>query len=170
MIRFFALLTFVAISHTISAQSQVESLFRDAKVYNEAYVKGDMEKFVSMTIPSVINVAGGAEYMVANAQESLKMTIASGLETVSITPQKPGKIMIAGDLLHSILPQKLVQKIGSTTFSKTTYYLASSEDDGKTWTFLDLEAYDKESIKTFVPAFTGDLEIPPASLPEIVEN
>ena len=49
---------------------------------------------------------------------------------------------------------------------KTAYFLASSNDDGQTWTFVDLEPYDQESIKTFVPSFSGELEIPKVEFAE----
>ena len=161
-------LTFISIS--IHAQSQVELLLQDAKKFNAAFLKGDFDKYVDMTIPSVIEVAGGKEIMVTNAEASYEMVTKSGLAYESIEPLKPSKFMFAGRDLQSILPQTIITKIGETKISQKVYFLASSSDEGKTWTFLNLEPYDNASIKTYVPAYTGDVEIPTAEQPELIED
>lgn len=164
----FSILLMTFISITIQAQSQVELLLKDAKEFNEAFLKGDFDKYVDMTIPSVIEVAGGKEVMVTNARASYEMTTKSGLAYESIEPLKPSKFMFAGRDLQSILPQTIITKIGKTKISQKVYFLASSSDEGKTWTFLNLEPYDTASIKTYVPSYTGDIEIPVADQPELI--
>ncbi len=161
-------MTFISIS--IHAQSQVELLLQDAKQFNAAFLKGDFDKYVDMTIPSVIEIAGGKEIMVTNAKASYEMVTKSGLAYESIEPLKPSKFMFAGRDLQSILPQTIITKIGKTKISQKVYFLASSSDEGKTWTFLNLEPYDTASIKTYVPAYTGDIEIPTAEQPELIED
>ena len=170
MKRIFSILFMTFISVSIYAQSQVELLLRDAKEFNAAFLKGDFDAYVDMTIPSVIEVAGGKEVMVTNAKASYEMTTKSGLAYESIEPLKPSKFMFAGRDLQSILPQRIITKIGKTKISQKVYFLASSSDEGKTWTFLNLEPYDTESIKTYVPGYTGDVEIPVAEQPELIED
>jgi len=164
----FSILFMTFISISIHAQSQVELLLKDAKEFNDAFLKGDFDKYVDMTIPSVIEVAGGKDVMVTNAKASYDMTTKSGLAYESISPLKPSKFMFAGRELQSILPQTIITKIGKTKISQKVYFLASSSDEGKTWTFLNLEPYDTASIKTFVPSYTGDIEIPAADQPELI--
>ena len=166
----FSIILITFISFSIHAQSQVEMLLEDVKKFNEAFLKGDFDKYVDMTIPSVIEVAGGKEVMVTNAKASYEMTIESGLAYESIDPLKPSKFMFAGNDLQSILPQVIITKIGETKISQKVYFLASSSDEGKTWTFLNLEPYDTASIKTYVPTYTGDIKIPTADQPELINN
>lgn len=170
MIRVLAILLLGVFSFSVSGQSQVEALLRDAKTFNESYMKKDFGTYVKMMIPSVVEIAGGAEVMETNVKDMYELTLGGGVTIESTTPTKPGKIMIAGDELHSLLPQKMINKIGKTKFSKVAYFLASSSDDGKTWTFLDLEPYDAESIKIFVPSFTGEIDIPEVAQPELIED
>ena len=164
------LLFFVLFTVGISAQSQVENILRDAKSFNDAYLAKDFETYVEMTVPSIVELAGGSEVMVRVSKEHYETMTASGLEFISFVPNKPGKIMLGGNDLHSILPQELITKKGSHLYKKTAYFLASSNDEGKTWTFVDLEPYDNETIKTFVPSFTGDLEIPNVEYAEKIEQ
>ena len=144
----------------INAQSQVETMLRDAKTYNKAFLDNDFELYTSMTIPSIIELGGGMELMTKVSKEHFETLVSSGIEFVSFSPEKPEIIMVAGEELHAILPQNVVTKRKDGNYGRTVYYLACSKDDGKNWTFADLEPYDQESIKTFVPSFTGDLIIP----------
>ena len=161
---------FLLLSSSLSAQSQVETMLRDAKSFNEAYLNNDFKTYVKMIVPSIVELAGGAEIMERVSKEQYKTMTASGMEFISFTPNKPSKIMLGGNDLHAILPQELITKIGGSTFKKTAYFLASSNNDGKTWSFVDLEPYDNESIKTFVPTFSGDLEIPEVEYAEKIEK
>jgi len=158
------------LSLSVNAQSQVELLLQDAKKFNKAFLEADFETYIDMTIPSVIEVAGGRDIMLTNAKESYEMTTKSGLKYESVEPLKPSKFMFAGRDLQSILPQTILTKIGETMISQKVYFLASSSDEGKTWTFLNLEPYDTASIKTFVPEYTGDIEIPEAEQPQLLET
>lgn len=158
------------ITFGLNAQSQVENMLRDAKSYNKAYLDKDFKKFVDLTVPSIVELAGGAEIMTDVSKEQYNTMVSIGMKFVSISPNKPGKIMLAGDDLHAILPQRVVTKFGDDEYAKTAYYLASSNDDGETWTFVDLEPYDAESIKIFVPSFTGELDIPEIEYAEIINK
>lgn len=166
----FSILCIAFVSISIHAQSQVELLLQDAEKFNEAFIKGDFETYVDMTIPSVVEVAGGKEIMINNAKASYEMTTKGGMIYESIKPLKPSKFMFAEKDLQSILPQTIITKIGDTRISQKVYFLASSSDEGKTWTFLNLEPYDTASIKTYVPSYTEDVEIPAAEQPELIDN
>ena len=154
------LLMFAFVSFSVHAQTQVENILRDAKLFNKANLELDFNTVVDMTVPSIVKLAGGKEIMVNVTKEQFITFSDAGITFISYTPLKPSKIMIGGSDLHSILPQEIVTKVGDDKFKKIAYYLASSNDEGKTWTFVDLEPYDAESIKIFVPSFSGALEIP----------
>ena len=156
----FTFLFFVLVSFSLNAQSQVENMLRDAKTYNKAYLDNDFKTFTAMNVPSIVERAGGAEVMTKVSKEQYETMVSAGMKFVSISPNKPSKIMFAGEDLHAILPQQVVTKIGDDEYSRISYYLASSNDEGNTWTFVDLEPYDAESIEIYVPSFTGELEIP----------
>ena len=155
---------------SLNAQSQVENMLKDAESYNKAYLDKDFETFTAMTVPSIIELAGGAEVMIKVYKEQYETMVSSGMEFVSISPNKPSKIMLGGKDLHAILPQKVVTKFNDDQYEKIAYYLASSNDEGKSWTFVDLDPYDAESIKLFVPSFTGELEIPEVEYAEKIDK
>lgn len=168
--KLFTILFIGLMTMNLSAQTQVENLLRDAKTYNKAYLDRDFEKFTDLTVPSIVELAGGAEVMAEISKAQYETTISTGMKFVSISPNKPSKIMLGGNDLHAILSQEVITKLEDDKFSKTAYYLASSNDDGKTWTFVDLEPYDSESIKVFVPSFSGELEIPAIEYAEKIDK
>jgi len=145
-------------------------MLRDAQSYNKAYLDKDFKTFTSMTVPSIVELAGGAEVMIDVSKEQYETMTSAGMKFISIAPNKPSKIMLGGSDLHAILSQQVITKIGGDKYEKTAYYLASSNDEGKSWTFVDLEPYDAESIKIFVPSFTGELEIPAVEYAEKIEK
>ena len=170
MNKIFLLIAVSFMSINLNAQSQVENIFKDARAYNEAYLNNDFETFTEMTVPSIVKLAGGSEIMTKVSKEHYKTMLSGGMEFISISPMKPSKIMLGGEDLHAILPQEVLTKIGDDKFKRVAYYLASSNDEGKTWTFADLEPYDKESIKLYVPSFTGELEIPAVEFAEKINK
>ena len=168
--RLLAILILGFMSLHLNAQSQVENMLRDANTYNQAYLDKDFETFTKMTVPSIVDLAGGDEVMTKISKEQYKTMVSGGMKFVSIIPEKPSKIMLGGEDLHAIMPQRVVIKLDSEEYVKTSYFLASSNDEGKTWTFVDLEPYDTESIKIFVPSFSGDLEIPAVEYAEKINK
>jgi hypothetical protein len=123
-----------------------------------------------MTVPSIVKLAGGAEIMTKVSKEHYKTMLSGGMEFISISPMKPSKIMLGGEDIHAILPQEVLTKLGDDEFKRVAYYLDSSTDEGETWTFPDLEPYDSESIKQYVPSFTGEWEIPPVEYAEKINK
>ena len=151
-------------------QTQMDNLLISAKKYNKAFIDKDFEALTAMTIPTVVNLAGGDEEFASISKSTLEVYANASIVFVSIDPNSPGEILPADKDLHAILPQTIVMKVGDVKYRKIAYYLASSSDQGLTWTFLDLEPYDVESLKEYVPNFTGELAIPEVGMPEEVDG
>ena len=118
----------------------------------------------------VEEVAGGTDEMIKISKEQYETIVSADMKYVSIKPNKPSKIMLGGGDLHAIISQEVITEMSEERYKKTGYYLASSSDEGKTWTFVDLDPYDAESIKTFVPTFSGELEIPTTKYAEKIDK
>ena len=168
--KLFAFLILGFLTINLNAQSQVENMIRDVKSFNKAFLDNDFEKLITLTIPSIVELAGGVDEMIKISKEQNETMTSAGMKYVSIDPNKPSKIMFGGSDLHAILSQEVITEIGKDRYKKTGYYLASSNDEGLTWTFVDLEPYDSESIKTFVPSFSGELEIPATEYAEKIDK
>ncbi len=170
MYRFcFALIMGLMVSFGGYAQSQIDNMLRDAKKFNMAYMAKDYQAIADMTIPSVVELAGGKELMAKLIKQEMDTKENINFTLQSIEPLKPEKIDASGENLQAILPQLGIFKLGDRNVRRKVYYLANSSDLGKTWTFLDLEAYDEASIKQFVPSFTGKLKFPDPDVGEIID-
>lgn len=168
--KFLTILFLTTISFAGNTQSNIETLLRDAKEFNASFLQKDFEKHVDYTVSYVVDLAGGRDLMADNVKAMYDMMTQGGTQYESIEALEPGEIITAGKELHTILPQKVINKYGDTRFSKTGYFLAVSQNDGKSWTFLDLEPYDVKSLKTFVISWTGELEVPEVDIPQLIED
>jgi len=170
MMKFLTMLFLTTFSLSVNAQTSTETLLRDAKEFNESFLQKDFEKHVDYTVSYVVDLAGGRDLMIDNVKSMYEMMTQGGTQYESINALEPGEIITAGKELHAILPQTVINKYGDARFSKTGYFLAVSQNEGKSWTFLDLEPYDSESIKAFVISWSGDLEIPEVEMPQLIEE
>lgn len=149
-----------------AAQDTSEKLLQNITAYNNAFLTKNYDLVVEMTIPSIIEKGGGKEWMTGIIKEGVDTYTQANITYLSITPEDPGQIIQSKDEnLFTILPQEIVLNANGKRYSKTNYYLAISTDGGNNWHFTDLEAYDKESIKTFVPNFPDQLNFPNFAVP-----
>lgn len=159
--KLFSSICLALFSFALSGQVQMENLMNDIKKYNEAYINQDHVTFTQYTIPSVVEKGGGEEIMSDVNKESFKTFASSGITIFSLTPQDPEDVKsVNGEENFAIVPQEMVLKVANKKFKKIAYFLARSNNYGKSWTFLDLEPYDEKSIKEFIPLFPDDMEIP----------
>ncbi|MEE9438906.1 MAG: hypothetical protein V3V14_07900 [Saprospiraceae bacterium] len=115
---------------------------------------------VKYTIPSVVAIAGGVDEMILLTSTHINTIEKAGMKYTAIIPDTTSMISTEGEDLHAILQQTANLNLENKKVERKLNFLASSNDLGKTWTFLDLEAYDNASLKVFVPSYVGDLKIP----------
>lgn len=154
---FFALV----VSATTYAQHQ-DIIALEVKKYNQAFLNKDYDTYVSHMIPSVVKVAGGVELMKGIVIDQAEIYDKSKMSIISIEADSIGLTTKGEKVYHAILRQDVIMKIGENKFNKKAYYLAESDDKGKSWTFLDLEPYDQQSLKVFLPSLPEELNIPTA--------
>ena len=141
------------------AQSNEARLDSFSTVYTHSLQQGDFDQLLSLTHPGVIKLSGGMDYarqdLERDAQEYNRMQ----LRLTSIETKTSSKIIESGDELHAIVPYEKLYENEGIKHEESNYYLAASIDNGETWTFLDLRKYDIESIKLFIPAYDGRLDV-----------
>lgn len=164
------LFIFLFISSNATGQQLKEAILRDAEIYNKAFMDENFEKMVAYTVPSVVKIGGGAELMVDVEKDKKAMYESQGAQFISILPLAVDRIVEDEGYYQAILTQEVVMSIADSRFKRNAYYLAVSQDVGETWTFVDLEPFTTESIKTYVPYFSDKLEVPTPDLAEIIKQ
>lgn len=146
-------------SYAAGAQ-YTEAIKRDAVKYNKAYLAEDYDAYVDMSIPQIVQLGGGKASMISVAKEQAEMYAANDMKVENITPEATSEVYQSEAALHVVLAQRQVMRIGDKRFESIVSYLAESADGGQTWTFIDLSAYDKESLMLFMPGISPDIVVP----------
>lgn len=146
-------------SFTLQAQYE-QQIRRDAEKFNEAYLSGDYDTYVAFTIPTVVEMAGGAEQMKTLTATETEVQKKSGFAISTIVPETIGEVYEGDPNIYTVVTQQVVMVVGTEKFLRTTNYLAESANKGNTWKFLSLEAYDRATLADYVPGLPDALSIP----------
>jgi len=155
---------------TMTSFSQIEALKSDAKTYVNAVVFKNFDQMVAYTHPNIIDLGGGHEMTMKTMSDERKSLDAQAISYLSGDVSDPSDIINSNGELHSIITQEIIMEINGKKFKTFTNLLAASLDNGKTWSFVNLDHYDKESLKTFVPRFDSDMVIPETPISIAVDN
>ena len=155
------LLTLSGFSFNIQAQYD-DAIKADLKIYSQAFLEGDYDKYVNYSIQSVIQMGGGAELMKDVAKEQAQLVANSNSKMLSLEPTWISEPYQSEGAIHVVVGQQLKMEIGTDVFVKTAYYLAESVDEGKSWSFIDLEPYSKEALAAYIPGISSEIVLPEA--------
>jgi len=154
------MLVITTVMMSIAQVSYDDAIKYQADLYNEAFVNKDYDTYVDMTIESIVHLGGGKESMISVVKEQVEMYEGSNINLESIILERMSELYKSKDAFHVILRQRHILKIGETKYLKIANYLGESKDEGVTWKFLDLEAYDEESLALFIPGISPSVIIP----------
>ena len=132
--------------------------------------KEQFESYTKSIYPPVVEMAGGIEpyaRLISNTKNAWKN---AGFLTKEIVFDELSKVVQAGNEMHAILKYKASYTMQTNHFLGSIYLLAISNDQGTSWYYLDLESYDKDGIKDFVPNYNDELLYPVIEAPVLVEK
>jgi len=150
-------LCFLMSSMFVFSQTDVTT---SAQSYVDAFVSQDFEKLFFLTHPNIISMGGGKEYVLEDIKRerttlgSLGFDFKSGSIGVASEP-----VSINGEL-QSVIPINYVIEIQDQKYNSDSSLYAASSDDGETWRFVNLDQYDRASLKAFIPSLSDDIIIP----------
>lgn len=129
-------------------------------IYVEAIKTSDIDILTKLTHPNVVKMGGGYDYAYSAHLEDKQMYNQMQLRLSTMFTKGESKIIEAGEELHALVPYvKEFVKLDGSSYNEENFYLAASQDQGMSWTFVDMKKYDSESIKFFVPNYNGRLDV-----------
>ncbi len=146
-----------------------EAATRDATTMFQAFIRGDLDTFSTFAHPVVLTMSGGKEGMQAILRKGLADMRAQGFSFVSVSVDKPTRIVKAGGEWHALLPMEIVIRTPQGDMHAPSYLLGVSRTKGKTWTFVDTDKLrDTATRNRLFPRYNPTLEIPPKRQPSVV--
>ncbi len=152
----------------VSAQANPSAIKSAAIAMGNALVKKNSEQFLSFMHPSMIKLAGGKEKLSVISDSALKVFEQFGGKVSRITYGNPAEIISYKKTLQSVITQTttLSSFIGDAELSSSL--IAISNDNGKSWTFIDTNMFGIKQIKSAMPDISPALVIPKAAAPKII--
>ncbi|MFT3868574.1 MAG: hypothetical protein QM715_08750 [Nibricoccus sp.] len=144
-----------------SAQELAPIVKREADSCAIALLKSDYEGVARYTHERLIKVMGGKDQMIAEIKRGISQMHTAGfdfIETKTGTPAEPKRV---GSWLTSLVPTTVVMKVpDGRRMSKDSFLLGISEDNGKTWVFVDLSNITNEQYAELFPELVREIPLP----------
>lgn len=151
-----AFLALFIMTNVAWGQDHNANILSQVKEFNNALLNENYDEYVKMMNPAIVKLGGGEELMAKVEEEKMATFSSMGMKYKSFKAEGVGEIVNSGNELQAILTQSVEMGLKDDSFIKTSYFLATSVD-GETWKFLDLEPYDYETVKDYIPNFSDEL-------------
>jgi len=147
------------LSFTLSSHSQ-ELIKSKAEEFSTAFVNSEFLKVAELTHPDIIKKSGGLDFVLEDLKTERTASAAQGLIYQRTEVQEPQKILMHEGEIQALVPVDYIMQLADKEYKNSAYLLAVSNDDGATYSFINLMQFDKESLKFFVDNISPDLVFP----------
>ena len=146
------------------------NLATQAKEMNDAFARKDYERFVDLTYPKIVEMAGGRDQMLKGIPQQLKEMEAEGVVILSSTSGSPTQFVHDSGSIYAVLPATLKAKAKDGIFESEGSMVGISSDGGANWTFIDASGKDHRELKTILGNVVDRLNLPPDKRPVKISN
>lgn len=126
----------------------------------QAVRAGNAETVVDLTHAKVHEMLGGREKMLATLSETFGLARAAGHKLSKVEIGQPSSLGHDGKRLFLFIPYISVAGSNQQTTTIEAFYLGISEDNGASWKFVDGSRMDQQSVKIFIPSYSGQPALP----------
>lgn len=141
------------------AQPTAEALSTLQKLVDAVRI-GDAKAVVNLTHPKVHELAGGCEKMLSVLTETFQSAKINGHTLDRVVVGKPSALGRDGKQIFLFVPYVGVSSNNERSAKIEAFYLGISADDGDTWRFVDRSRMDQQTIKLFIPSYSGEPPLP----------
>lgn len=156
----FLTLWILILSSASNAQTDLEELRIKAEETSNAFFTGNLNKFVDLTYPKVVELMGGRAKMISLIENGLREMKAQGFEMSAASFESPKEVVAVGSQLFAIVPYTLKMKAPGGILTQQSYMLGISNSGVTKWTFIDATNVDEAKLKIVLPGAVGRLTLP----------
>jgi hypothetical protein len=103
-------------------------------------------------------------------QKTLIGLKSQGLIINGMSVGNPSPIVVTATDLEAVVPEILNLGVKDGRLEATSYLIAVSDDNGKTWTFIDTSGNTLEKMQTMFPSLSNNLVIPEKQEPKFFKE
>lgn len=128
--------------------------------YAQAIITSDFNRLVELTHDEVLEKGGGKDFMIKDLSAEAEMLASQGFIYSDLEIGNHPEFFTSEEQLQTVVPVKFFMTYNGNKAESVIDLFAVSEDEGKTWKFVNLERYDEESLRSFVSNVSADLVYP----------
>jgi hypothetical protein len=147
---------------TSSSEKRFPNLTVQADQFNQASLTADDDRLVELTYPKLIELMGGREEFLANADAIRAEMESQQLRVLSATAEDPRDIFEVNNQIYAIVPVRMRMRAPEGVLVGRSFMVGVSEDRGANWKFVSAGSgqLDSEQLKLLFPAAAEKLQIP----------
>lgn len=136
------------------------ALVKHANDYANAIVNRDFHSVIELTHNDVVEMGGGADYMVGDLELQRTNLENQGMKYASAEVGSHPEFLNSNGELQSVIPLKFHMNMGDKKVESWTNLFAVSADEGVSWKFVNLEMFDDASLREFVKNVSEEFVYP----------
>lgn len=142
-----------------------KAVLLQADEMQKAVITKDYKTVLKYTHPKIVQLMGGPEKGVETLQVQFSAMEKQGVVINDCKFGEPSDLYVVGKELQCTIPQSLEMTIPAGKLVANSTLIGFSENDGKTWVFLD-PSQGLDKIRTVLPNISKKIEIPPSEKPQ----
>ncbi|TVQ50182.1 MAG: hypothetical protein EA362_02860 [Saprospirales bacterium] len=137
-----------------------QKALRSSTNMSEAYMEGDFETFIDLTLPLLVESVGGKERMMEHLVFGSDEFSRQNISIVEVNVLDVHKIVRSSAFEHqALISQEMVMQTPEGVVRDTQLLAGFSGFMGNSWQFIQIQEYDYERMRRIVPFISPELFI-----------
>jgi hypothetical protein len=152
---------------TTIAESPPDRVRRFAKARADAFVSENYARLADLTYPKFYEMFGGRDKEIGSLRSDREYLKTHGGVKVGAEVGEFKRVISAGNKQFAIVPVIVRIEVPEGVLRSQIFFIAISEDSGKTWTFINSSALhdaapgkERETLTRLIPGFPPQLSLP----------
>ncbi|QEC44015.1 hypothetical protein [Pseudobacter ginsenosidimutans] len=166
----FVLFCLSSVNSQQTIKDHSKSIKEQAEKMGELLVKKEYDSFARYNHPTILEMMGGKQKMIEVLEKSINEMEAEGISFTKVSFGQPSTVIPVKNELQCTVPQEIEMKMPNGRMVTKSTLIAVSEDNGKTWWFLDTAGKDISVMKQILPNLSSKIVIPEKEEPVIFKD
>lgn len=150
---------FLMVSFTTLGQHE-DAISKGAAKYAKALQKGQWDKVLDLTYPEIVAKNGGRDNMISQAIQFDQTMLQRGFILKKAELSSPLNEYKGGNIIMCVVPMRLTFEGPLGKLYSESSLLAVSDDEGQSWTYIDMAQIQVSQLVEIFPEIPSDLDIP----------
>jgi hypothetical protein len=137
-----------------------ENLKNATNDYTKAFIDANVDYILTTTHPNILEMGGGEEFLRKDVVGDLEGFRNSGVTYTKATASDPSDSYQVGTETFYLVPIEWTAELGSSIYKSQQHILATSSDEGKSWSFINTSKFSAKNLAVYIKGFDESIEFP----------